>query len=78
MQTLLQIRVDESIQQESYGVSLPLLTTYCLLPNKDSGVCYQTSNTGGNNFTIKQLKMQQQTILRDCVKKTFYFGTNFV
>ena len=53
-------------------------TTYCLLPNKDSGVCYQTSNTGGNNFTIKQLKMQQKTILRDCVKKTFYFGTNFV
>ena len=52
--------------------------TYCLLPNKDSGVCYQTSNTGGNNFTIKQLKMQQKTILRDCVKKTFYFGTNFV
>lgn len=29
MQTLLQIRVDESIQQESYGVSLPLLTAYC-------------------------------------------------
>ena len=53
-------------------------TTYCLLPNKDSGVCYQTSNTGGNNFTIKQLKMQQQTRERDCVKKTFYFGTNFV
>ena len=53
-------------------------TTYCLLPTKDSGVCYQTSNTGGNNFTIKQRKMQQQTILRDCVKKTFYFGTNFV
>ena len=53
-------------------------TTYCLLPNKDSGVCYQTSNTGGNNFTIKQLKMQQKTILRDCVKKIFYFGTNFV
>ena len=53
-------------------------TTYCLLPNKDSCVCYQTSNTGGNNFTIKQLKMQQKTILRDCVKKTFYFGTNFV
>ena len=52
--------------------------TYCLLPNKDSGVCYQTSNTGGNNFTIKQLKMQQKTILRDCAKKTFYFGTNFV
>ena len=53
-------------------------TTYCLLPNKDSGVCYQTSNTGGNNFTIKQRKMQQKTILTDCVKKTFYFGTNFV
>ena len=53
-------------------------TTYCLLPNKDSCVCYQTSNTGGNNFTIKQLKMQQKTILRDCVKRTFYFGTNFV
>lgn len=38
MQTLLQIRVDESIQQESYSVSLPLLTTkqgqWCVLSDQ--------------------------------------------
>lgn len=38
MQTLLQIRVDESIQQESYGVSLLLLTAkqgqWCVLSDQ--------------------------------------------
>ena len=52
-------------------------TTYCLLPNMDDGVCYQTSNTGRNNFTIKQLQMQQKTIPRDCVKENILFWDKF-
>ena len=74
MQTLLQIRVDESIQQESYGVSLPLLTAYCQTRTVVCAIRPATLEA----TTSQQLKMQQKTILRDCVKKTFYFGTNFV
>lgn len=76
MQTLLQIRVDESIQLESYSVSPPLLTAYCqtwmmvcvIRPATLEGTTSQLNNSRCNR------KQSQETVL----KKTFYFETNFV